>query len=106
MSDKVITLEIPETLANNAEQLGLLSRERVIAWLQSEVMRSAQHQIEPTLIEKEAELAQLLPPERLAEGLRLLHEGKPIPGLFAGKITTRDDFDDPLPDDEWGDLFQ
>ena len=33
-------------------------------------------------------------------------QGKPIPALFAGKVTMRADFDDPLPDEEWGDLFQ
>jgi len=41
MSDKVITLEIPEELAHNAEQLGLLSRDHIIAWLQTEIEQRA-----------------------------------------------------------------
>jgi hypothetical protein len=39
MTDRVITLKIPEELAADAEQLGLLSRDRVIAWLQTEIKR-------------------------------------------------------------------
>jgi hypothetical protein len=40
VSDIVITLKIPEELANNAQQYGLLSNERIIALLQAEVARS------------------------------------------------------------------
>lgn len=40
MTDKVITFKIPEALAVSAEQLGLLSRDRVIAWLQTEIRRN------------------------------------------------------------------
>ena len=39
MTDIVITLAIPEELAHNAEQLGLLSREHVIELLQNEISR-------------------------------------------------------------------
>ena len=59
-----------------------------------------------SLEEKEARLRQLLPLERLKEGLRLLHEGQPIPGLMGGSVWMSEDFDNPLPDEAWGDLFQ
>lgn len=39
MTDRIVTLKIPEELAISAEHLGLLSPERVIAWLQTEVQR-------------------------------------------------------------------
>lgn len=37
--ERTFTIQLPEALANQAEQLGLLSRERVITWLQTEVNR-------------------------------------------------------------------
>jgi hypothetical protein len=50
-------------------------------------------------------LRQLVPPERLTESLQALREGKRILGLSQGQVWMSDDFDDPLPDEEWGDLF-
>jgi len=106
MSDKSLVLELPEELIELAEVAHIDLRQIVIRAIEQEIAETARHitidpvQAELTMAEKEAELARLLPPERLAEGLRLLHEGKPIPALFAGKITMRADFDNPLPDFE------
>ena len=112
MSDKPLILDVPEDLLVRAQIAHIDLRRVVIRAIEQEIAESTrQLRFEPsqadlTLDEKEAELSRLLPPERLAEGLRLLHQGKPIPALFAGKVTMRADFDDPLPDEEWGDLFQ
>ena len=52
MTDIVITFKIPEELAHHAEQFGLLSRDRVIELLQSEIERRvamAGHEPSPLL---------------------------------------------------------
>lgn len=60
-----------------------------------------------SMAEKEMRLRELLAPERLEEGLRLLREGKPIPGLHEyGAMPLGDEVMKPLPDEFWGNLIK
>jgi hypothetical protein len=61
---------------------------------------------ENSMARKRELLRQLLPPERLKEALRLLDEGKRILALSEGQISVSSDFDEPFPDEFWGDLFE
>jgi len=118
MTDRTITLEIPEELAHTAEQLGLLGRDHIINLLKVEIERHAISQnsgagtfsslnpdnqeddgIQPSRRATEAAIRESM--ERVSSGkhpLRTL-------GRHAGSIWMSDDFDAPLPDEEWGDLF-
>jgi hypothetical protein len=108
MSDKQLIIELPEELIAQATAAHIDFRAVVEKAILTELNRlpasTEQAQwgaLSLTVEEKEARLQQLLPPERLDEGLRLLREGKPIPGLMGGKAWMREDFDAPLPDEVW-----
>ena len=106
MSDKPLVVPLPEELIEAVTARHINIRAVVEKALRSELDELSQWgSASLTFEQKESLLRQLLPPERLAEGLRLLNERKPIPGLLAGKGWMSEDFDDPLPDKEWGDLF-
>jgi hypothetical protein len=106
MSNKPLMLELPEELIERVVAGHIDVRAVVEKALYSELDEIAQWGSSAlTIKQKEALLHQLLPPGRLEEGLQLLHEGQLIPGLLGGKAWMSDDFDDPLPDEEWGDLF-
>jgi len=114
MSDVILTIRVPQELVDQINATHFPIETFFIQSVQRELQRERAfdlskvwHNPPPVLTtpEKEAELAKLLSPERLPEALRLLREGKPILGLFAGKITMSDDFDAELPDEEWGNLF-
>lgn len=114
MSNKQLVIELPEELIAQATAAQINIRAVVEQALLTELHRTApvagdeseQWGTEPlTLEQKETKLRQLLPPERLPEGLKLLHEGRPIPGLHGGKLWISEDFDVPLSDETWDDLF-
>src|SRR5437016_5200048 len=101
MSDKSLVVTLPEDLIERANA----ARLNMSALLEKAILTELAEQ--PSgLIDQEALVRQVVPPERLADSLRTLREGKRILGLSSGEVWTADDFDDPLPDEEWGDLFQ
>ncbi|RLT37870.1 MAG: hypothetical protein DWI57_13050 [Chloroflexi bacterium] len=59
----------------------------------SEMVRLIKEGTEVLLVDKETPLARLTPVDSTAP--------KRVPGLFAGQIWIRDDFDDPLPESFW-----
>ena len=75
MTDRVVTLEIPEELAIDAEQLGLLSRESVIAWLQAEVKRRIPVNGDESATDEATHQAAL---QRLNEAAIELHSLEPL----------------------------
>lgn len=100
MTDKLLTVTLPEELIEQAAaQLDM--RELV----EKAILAELAHQ-KSELFELEMLLQQILPANRLGSALQSLHEGNRILGLSQGEITTSDDFDEPLPDADWGDLFQ
>jgi hypothetical protein len=105
MSDKALTIALPEEL------LAQVTAQRID--VQAVVEKALRLELEElsqpsryTLEQREALLHQVLPQERLAEGVQALHAGKRILGLSEGQVRASQDFDDSLPDEEWGDLFQ
>lgn len=109
MSDKQLVIELPEELIEQAaaaqiDMRAVIEKALLVELAQRQVTSNTAKPL--SMGEKAELLRQLLPPERHSEALRLLAEGKRILGLSEGQITVSDDFDEPLPDDYWGDLFQ
>ena len=94
MTDKQLVIDLPEDLVEKVIAANIDVRAVVEQALEDEVET---HPPVLTMAEKEAIIRRILPPERIEGTIRLLQEGKRIPGLFAGKIWVSDDFDDLLP---------
>ena len=105
MSDKALTISLPEELLTQVTAQRIDVQAVVEKALRLELEELSQSHNE-TLEQREALLHQVLPQERIAEGVQALHAGKRILGLSEGQVWVSEDFDDPLPDEEWGDLFQ
>ena len=101
MTDKLLTVTLPEELVEQAIAAQLNMRDL----LEKAILAELAHQ-KSEFSEQELILQRILPANRLASALQNLHEGKRILGLSQGQVTTSDDFDEPLPDADWGDLFQ
>jgi hypothetical protein len=113
MSDKQVIIELPEELVDkaNAAQIDMravVEKALLLELAQRQTRRVYNHEkIVPfTMEEKREYLRKVLSPERLEAALRDLEEGIRTPGLWTGQIWVSDDFDDPLPDEFWGDLFK
>ena len=105
MSDKALTISLPEELLTRVTAQRIDVQAVVEKALRLELEELSQSHND-TLEQREALLHQVLPQERIAEGVQALHAGKRILGLSEGQVWVSQDFDDPLPDEEWGDLFQ
>jgi hypothetical protein len=109
VSDKQLVITLPETLIAQAEAAHLDLQALLQRAVSDELNRQqfTYRTLHPmTMADKEFHLRELLAPDRLEDGLRLLREGKPIPGLFAhGAPPLGDEAMKPLPDEFWGDLF-
>jgi len=105
MSDKALTISLPEELLAQVIAQRIDVQAVVEKALRSELEELSQARRD-TLEQREVLLHQVLPQERIAEGVQALHAGKRILGLSEGQVRVSEDFDDPLPDEEWGDLFQ
>ncbi len=105
MSDKALTISLPEELFTQVTAQRIDVQAVVEKALRLELEELSQSHND-TLEQREALLHQVLPQERIAEGVQALHAGKRILGLSEGQVWVSEDFDDPLPDEEWGDLFQ
>ncbi|MEP7288105.1 MAG: hypothetical protein ABI947_20310 [Chloroflexota bacterium] len=106
MSDKSLVVTLPEELIEEVAARHIDIQAVVEKTLRFELDEISQWGSSSLAIEeKEILLYQLLPPHRMAEGLQLLHTNKRISGLSGGQVWMSEDFDDPLPDEEWGDLF-
>src|SRR5438105_11768297 len=105
MSDKALTISLPEELLAQVTAQRIDVQAVVEKALRSELEELSQAR-RATLEQREALLHQVLPQERIAEGVQALHAGQRILGLSEGQVRVSEDFDDPLPDEEWGDLFQ
>jgi post-segregation antitoxin (ccd killing protein) len=113
MSDKQVTIELPEELVNKAaaaqiDMRAVMEKALLLELAQRQTKHVYNHEkLMPMTMEEKLEyLRQVLAPERLEQALRDLEDGTRTPGLWEGQIWASDDFDDPLPDEFWGDLFQ
>lgn len=114
MTDKPLTIELPADLIDKATAARIDLRATIEKALTDAVTQHIPTRAElynqekyppASMEEKEAIVRKLLPPDRIEEALRLLHEGKRIPGLHQGFINAPDDIMDPLPESIWGDIF-
>ena len=105
MSDKALTISLPEELFAQLTAQHIDVQAVVEKALRLELEELSQSRTY-TFEQGKPLLHQVLPQERLAEGVQALHAGKRILGLSEGQVRVNEDFDDPLPDEEWGDLFQ
>src|SRR5688572_12899180 len=110
MSDKQLIIELPEELLDQAaaaqiDMRAVVEKALLLELAQRKNRYVYEHEklVPMTMEEKRDYLRQVLPPERLDQALRDLEEGKRIPGLWEGQIWMSDDFNDPLPDEFWGD---
>jgi hypothetical protein len=106
MSNKPLVLELPEELIERAEAAHIDLRQALIQTIERE-LSSLQHQDGswtvrrvPTPEAIEAQIQKSL--DKMAAGA----SGSRVLGLHAGKTWISDDFNDELPDEEWGDLFK
>ena len=106
MSDVLLTIRLPEELAAKAKAANVEIESFLIDSLARKFrddvtssIRSHPRNPMPTREEVEAEI--LKSEKRFASG----EASQRVLGLHTGHIWMSDDFDDELPDEEWGDLF-
>ena len=99
MSDKPLTLELPEELIGRAQAAKLDLRQVLIEALETKLPSADDAEIEQILRKR-------LPEEQVAPALEALHRGERILDLHAGTMQISDDFDDPLDPDEGRAFFQ
>jgi len=99
MSDKQVTVSLPEALVRKAEAAQVDMRAVFERALEHEVS----HVPDEEQIEKTATmLREYFPEERVQEIIAIMRRGERVLGMFEGLNSwVSDDFDDPLPDEFW-----
>ncbi len=109
MSDVLLTIRLPAELAEQAKAANLEIETFIVDSLRRELAGSGIETAPPEVArgpKRMPTMEEVL--ADIAESKRRLESGEVIPrvwGEFAGEIWMSDDFDDELPDEEWGDLF-
>ena len=105
MSDKSLVLKLPEELLERAHAAHIDLRRALIQTIERE-LNLANGQALP-VTERPVPSPQAIETEiqRSLDKMAAGEVGTRILGLHAGKTWVSDDFDDPLPDEFWGDLF-
>ena len=105
MTDKQITLSLPETLLQRANAAHVDIQAVLLEALETKLVNRAAPIMDEA--ERQAYLLSIVAPERREEVKQALARGERILGLFEGQGGwMADDFTDPLPDEFWGDLYK